>query len=137
MRIFKLSILTFLFTLSLSGLSMLMNGHLTNVARAQLDTICSQDEFKNSDVCAQKAADPTGDKVGGSNGLFTKIINIVIYLTASISVVMVVLGAFKYVTSQGEASATKSAKDTILYALIGLFVSISAFVIVRFVIAKI
>lgn len=99
-----------------------------------LDGVCSQ--FPNSDVCTQRTADPSGDKIGGSNGIFNKIISAIIYLTASVSVLMVILGAFKYVTSQGDAAATKSAKDTIMYALIGLFVAISAFVIIRFVIAK-
>lgn len=109
------------------------------VGNAQPDVLefCSDPNFKDSDICTQKSSDPNGDKVGGNNGLFVSIVNLIIYLTASISILMVIIGAFKYVTSSGEPSQTKSAKDTVLYALIGLFVAISSFAIVRLVVSKI
>ena len=37
---------------------------------------------------------------------------------------MIVIGGIKYATSGGDASGTKSAKDTILYAVIGLVVAL-------------
>jgi hypothetical protein len=47
---------------------------------------------------------------------------------------MIVLGGIRYTTSNGEASQVKGAKDTILYAVIGLIVAIMAFAIVNFVV---
>ena len=63
------------------------------------------------------------------------IINLMIGLIAVAAVVMLIIGGFRYVFSQGEEKATKGAKDTILYAIIGIVVSILAFAIVNFVIA--
>lgn len=107
------------------------------VGDASPDPLAFCSDFPDSDVCTQKNNDPEGNKVGGTGGVFIKIVNIIIYLTASLSILMVVIGAFKYVISGGEGSQTKSAKDTILYALVGLFVAISSFAIVRFAISRI
>ena len=61
-----------------------------------------------------------------------------VFITAgSISVIMIAIGGFKYVTSLGESQAVAKAKDTILYAVIGLAVSILAFAIVNFVVGRI
>ncbi len=56
------------------------------------------------------------------------------WLLIMISVIMVVIGGFKYVTSQGNQQQLKSAKDTILYAIVGLVVAISARAIVQLVV---
>ncbi len=61
------------------------------------------------------------------------IINMMLFLLGAIAVVMIVIGGFRYTTSNGEASSIKSAKDTILYAVIGLIVAILAYAIVNFV----
>lgn len=60
------------------------------------------------------------------------ILNIIFIVLGSIALLMVMIGAFKYVISQGEPQATKSAKNTIMYAFIGLVVAISAYAIVTF-----
>lgn len=60
------------------------------------------------------------------------IVNILLYLLGAIAVVMIVIGGIRYATSNGEASSIKSAKDTILYAVIGLIVAIMAYAIVNF-----
>ena len=64
------------------------------------------------------------------------IIGILSLLVGAVSVIMVILGGFKYVTSNGDANSTKSAKDTIMYALIGLALVGFAQTIVRFVWSK-
>lgn len=109
------------------------------VGDAQPDVLefCSDPDFKDSDICTQKSSDPNGDKIGGTNGLFVAIIDLIIYLTASISILMIIIGAFKYVTSGGDPSQTKSAKDTILFSLVGLFIAVSSFAVVRFIVSKI
>lgn len=80
--------------------------------------------------------------VGGSTGNgqqdFTKsvqtIVNLLLFVLGLIAVIMIILGGFRYVTSNGDSGATKTAKDTILYAVVGLVVAILAFAIVNFVI---
>jgi hypothetical protein len=50
-----------------------------------------------------------------------------------IAVVMIILGGISYATSQGDPGKIKKGKETILYGIIGLVVSLLAFAIVNFV----
>ena len=61
--------------------------------------------------------------------LFSAIIGI-------IAVVMIMVGGLKYMTSQGDSANVASAKNTILYAVIGLVVVALAQVIVKFVLDR-
>lgn len=93
-----------------------------------------------SDVMAQSdiIQDAVNDLGGGDSLELTSVIKLIIdvllYFIGALSVVMIIYGGFKYVTSSGESSAVASAKNTILYAVIGLIVSVLAFGIVNFVI---
>jgi uncharacterized membrane protein YidH (DUF202 family) len=60
-------------------------------------------------------------------------LQVLFILLGSVSLLMVTIGGFKYAISQGEQTAIRSAKNTILYAVIGLVVSLSAWAIVTFV----
>ena len=68
-----------------------------------------------------------------SNNRIWNITKVAMGLLAGISVIMIIIGGIKYVTSQGESAAVGSAKNTILYAVIGLIVAILASTIVAFV----
>lgn len=68
--------------------------------------------------------------------IISTVINILSMLVGAASVIMIILGGFKYVTSNGDANSTKGAKDTIMYALIGLLLVGFAQAIVRFVWSK-
>ncbi len=70
----------------------------------------------------------------GADGVFTKITNTVLYAVGIISVVMLIFGGLRYVISGGDSKKVTDAKNTIMYALIGLIISILAFAIVNFVI---
>lgn len=81
-----------------------------------------------------------GVKSAGGSGQTTDIskllgtvVNVILYVLGAASVIMIVIGGFRYVVSQGDASAIKGAKDTILYAVVGLVVAILAYAIVNFV----
>lgn len=62
------------------------------------------------------------------------IVNILLFILGAIAVVMIVIGGVRYTTANGEASNIKAAKDTILYAVIGLIVASMAYAIVNFVV---
>ena len=77
--------------------------------------------------------------VGGGSDIGGAIINIlngVIGLLAVVCVIVIVTGGVEYMTSSGDAGKVKKAKDTILYAIIGLVVCALAATIVNFIIAK-
>lgn len=61
------------------------------------------------------------------------ILRTVLAAAAILSVVFVAFGGIKYTLSGGDPQGLSKAKDTILYALVGLVVAISAFTIVSFV----
>lgn len=62
------------------------------------------------------------------------IVNILLFILGAIAVIMIIIGGIRYTTSNGDAGAIKSAKDTILYSVVGLVVAILAYAIVNFVV---
>jgi hypothetical protein len=64
-------------------------------------------------------------------------VNVVSTLVGVASIIMIMIGGFKYVTSGGDSSKVSSAKDTVLYAVVGLAIVALAQVIVRFVVSRI
>ncbi len=64
------------------------------------------------------------------------IVNTLILAAGILAVVFVLVGAFQYVVSGGNPEATRKAKDTILFALIGAVVAMVAYAIVNFVITR-
>lgn len=62
------------------------------------------------------------------------IVNVLLFILGAIAVIMIIIGGIRYTTSNGDAGNIKSAKDTILYAVVGLVVAILAYAIVNFVI---
>jgi len=90
-----------------------------------------------SDACTNN---PTSELCQHSSddlmGYVTKIINALMFVLGAVSVVMIILGGIKYTTSMGDAKNVESAKNTIMYAVIGLIVAILAAAIVNFVIGR-
>ncbi len=79
----------------------------------------------------------TGDASGKVNDLIHLIINIFSLIVGVIAVIMIIVGGLKYITSSGDSNNVSAAKNTILYAIIGLIVVALAQVIVRFVLTKV
>src|SRR3989344_1071149 len=90
---------------------------------------CGTDSAAGSNQPASQATDDL-------NNLITNIINIVSILVGIIAVLMIILGGFRYVTSGGDATKVQSAKNTLLYAVIGLVIALLAQIIARFVLQK-
>lgn len=72
----------------------------------------------------------------GSNGVFKTITNVLLFVIGAISVIMLIIGGIRYVVSGGDSGAVTSAKNTILYAVIGIVVAILAYALVNFVISS-
>lgn len=70
----------------------------------------------------------------GEEGVFKQITNTILYIVGIIAVIMLIIGGIKYVVSGGDSKKVTDAKNTVLYAIIGLVVSFLAFAIVNFVI---
>ena len=79
----------------------------------------------------------TGASTGQSvPGLIKDILNILSFIVGAASVIMLVIGGMRYILSGGDSSAISSAKNTIVYAIVGLVVAVFAQIIVQFVLGK-
>ncbi|MBR6965261.1 hypothetical protein IKH83_03050 [Candidatus Saccharibacteria bacterium] len=70
----------------------------------------------------------------GDTGIFRQITSTILYIVGIIAVFMLIWGGIRYVVSGGDAKKVTDAKNTVLYAIIGLIVAFLAFAIVNFVI---
>ncbi len=70
------------------------------------------------------------------NDIITDAINIFSVIVGIIAVVMIIVGGFKYITSGGDSGNISSAKNTIIYAVIGLVIVALAQFLVQFVLDK-
>ena len=78
-----------------------------------------------------------GTATGDLLEAITNIINTLLSLAALIAAVFIVIGGVRYVTSQGDDDAVAAAKNTILYAAIGIIIILLSAVLVNFVITSI
>jgi hypothetical protein len=68
---------------------------------------------------------------------FALVANILLFVLGAIAVIMIIIGGIRYVTSNGEQQQVTAAKNTILYAVIGLILALAAYAIVNFVTTRI
>ncbi|MBQ9020117.1 hypothetical protein IJ096_02240 [Candidatus Saccharibacteria bacterium] len=73
----------------------------------------------------------------GVDGVFTNITNTILYVVGIVSVIMLIYGGLRYIISGGDSKKVTDAKNTILYAIIGLIIAILSFAIVNFVLNSI
>ena len=69
----------------------------------------------------------------GQTGIFRTITNVLLFVLGAISVIMIIIGGLRYVVSGGNATAVTAAKNTILYAIVGVVVALLAYAIINFV----
>ena len=72
----------------------------------------------------------------GDGGIFRTITNVLLFIIGAISVIMLIIGGIRYVVSGGDSGAVTAAKNTILYAVIGIIVALLAYALVNFVIGS-
>ena len=102
-------------------------------------------ECKDNPCECDTIPDPVKEEVYGCSGIdhsndlqnsVISILNGVIGILGLIAVIVIIIGGVNYMTSSGDSSKVKKAKDTILYASIGLVICALAAAIVNFVIDK-
>jgi len=78
----------------------------------------------------------TGGSQDTINTLIANIINIFSIIVGLVAVIMLIYGGFKYITSGGDSGNITAAKNTILYAIIGLVIVAVAQIIVKWVLNR-
>ena len=114
-----------LFTLSPVALAAGANDDIKN--------ICNQGQNGTSEFCqGYSEGGATGDTDNPVIKVIRAVINILLYVAGVLSVIFVMFGGFKYITSAGDPQKAASGRQTLLYALVGLVVVAMAIPIVSF-----
>lgn len=71
------------------------------------------------------------------NSLIRRVINFLSLIVGVVAVIMIIIGGFRYITSGGSDTGVTSAKNTILYAIIGLIIVALAQLLVRFILRQV
>jgi hypothetical protein len=82
-------------------------------------------------LAVRSSSQPTS--LFGVTGVFTIISNTMLYIIGALSVVMLTIGGLRYVISRGDAKAVTGARNTVLYAVVGLIIALIAYAVVNFV----
>ena len=100
----------------------------TAVRAAQLHGGCDSGTYDKEDCDLIKH-----NEIDNTHTTISTPISWAFWLLAAISVIMIV-GGIRYITSQGNQQQLQSAKNTVLYAVVGLVVAIAARAIVMLVV---
>jgi type IV secretion system pilin len=107
-------------------------------------TVTTTDPINGNLACGSNLSVTTGDcsadTAAGTDkiqNIVTTIVNIFSIVVGIVAVIMIVVGGFKYITSGGDSGNITSAKNTIVYAVIGLVVVALAQFVVKFVLNKV
>lgn len=87
--------------------------------------------------CANPGDSVPQNLFNGPDSVFTTIVNVLLFLIGAISVIMLIYGGIRYTVSGGNSANVTAAKNTILYAIIGLIVAFLAYAIVNWVLGAI
>ena len=94
-------------------------------------TVFGGTNINSPDPCVQNP-----NAYGCRDGLMvmmTTIVQWVLGILGFVAVVIIIYGGVRYMTSAGDSSKVKDAKNTILYGIIGLVIALLAFAIVSFI----
>jgi hypothetical protein len=126
--------------MSLSFGAPVMVPAMVGVASAE----CSNGIQTNVGAGADAASSPSvstctptsGDGSTGLSNIAKKITNLFSLIVGAIAIIMIIYGGFRYITSGGDSGKVGSAKNTLIYAIIGLIIVALAQLIVRFVLTQ-
>ena len=92
------------------------------------------DEVTYANICADQPSSVGCNDSGSVYVIVKRTINVLLGIVGMVAVVMIIIGGIRLTTSSGSPEAVKVAKNTILYAVIGLVVSFSGWAVVNYVV---
>ena len=113
-------------TCAVFGISVLSTASLSGSVSAQVS--------KGIDTAT--TSEMKGKSIDGDKGLIKTVVNVLLWAVGVLSVIMIIFSGFRYITSAGDTSKTKSAQSTLIYSVVGLIVAIMAWAIVNMVINR-
>lgn len=98
------------------------------------DNLCSGVEQNlNGGSCGRNTGRDAENRL---NDLIGTIVNVLTVIIGIVAVIMIIVGGFRFITSGGDASKVTSAKQTVIYAIVGLVIVALAQFIVRFILSN-
>lgn len=133
-----LSLRTVFTTIAMMAALLLPMAMLAGSANAQVtpsDQLCDGINFASGGSAGEGCGDGTeGDTAVQS--IIATVVDIFSIIVGAVSVIMIIVGGLRYITSSGDSGNVQAAKNTILYAVVGLVIVIFAQTIVRFVVDR-
>ncbi|HWZ65687.1 MAG TPA: hypothetical protein VNX65_02725 [Patescibacteria group bacterium] len=108
-------------------------------AHAAIDVFQACGPGDKTAVCKAAACKPPAagcQTLFGAGSLWNKVLNAVFIAVGGVSVLMVTIGGLRYTLSNGEPANLNTAKNTIIYSLVGVVVASMGSVIVNFVLTN-
>jgi hypothetical protein len=72
----------------------------------------------------------------GDAGIFSTITDVLLFILGAVSVIMIIIGGLRYVISGGNSANVTAAKNTILYAIVGVVIALLSYAIIKFVLGS-
>lgn len=98
---------------------------------AQFNAVCDS-KTQDAAICQTTGSDP----ISGNDGVIVRVVEMLGWIVGFASVLMIIIAGIKFITANGDAASVKSARDTIIYAAIGVAVFASSQVIARFILSN-
>ena len=86
--------------------------------------------------CGQNESTPN-TLFGGDGSVFNTVVNTLLFVIGAVSVIMLIWGGIRYTTSAGNSNNVTAAKNTIMYAIIGLIIAFLAYAIVNWLLGAV
>lgn len=119
------------FSLLLLAIMMAATFALGGVAHADPFDSATEEACKGAAVDANQKCDDTA--ATSLSNVLASVLNVLSLIVGVVAVIMIIIGGLRYVTSAGDSGRVSSAKNTIVYAIVGLIVVAFSQFIVRFV----
>lgn len=115
------------------GVSLVMTGTASAAVTCPTGTIHAGESKPTYAECNIDSDATTDDLLG----TVKNVINAILGVLGIVAVVVIILGGFSFLTSQGDAGKVMKGRNTIIWGVVGLLVSIFAFAIVNFVLGAV
>lgn len=124
-------LLTAVLFLTLNFLPAVSAQEVTDEIQNGLCAGANLDFTNNGGACQQD-----NDALERISGIIRRIVNLLSIIVGVVAVIMIIIGGFRYVTSGGSDASVTGAKNTILYAVIGLIIVALSQLLVNFVLSN-
>ncbi|HUY53108.1 MAG TPA: pilin [Candidatus Dormibacteraeota bacterium] len=104
-----------------------------------LSTICNSSATAGNNVSSSAFCKDTQttNPIIGTNGVLNDVINIITVIAGFVAVIMIIVAGLQMITSSGKPEKISNARNTIIYASIGLIVIVLARIIIGFIISRV